>query len=111
MTLDEHGRAIVVGSSDNRFAIARFLLESQVSVSGKVTTPDGRGLRNATVTLTDSLGVRRTATTGSFGLFAFDAVRIGETYVIGVSSKRYRFTARSIQATENLVGIDFTGAE
>lgn len=38
-----------------------------VSVSGQVTTPDGHGLRNATVSITDSQGVRRTVTTSSFG--------------------------------------------
>src|SRR5438445_11661629 len=42
-----------------------------VSVSGKVSTPDGRGLRNAIVTITDSLGVKRTVTTSSFGFYVF----------------------------------------
>jgi|GEM_PF-7040367 len=40
-----------------------------VSVSGRVTTPSGLGLRNASVSITDSLGVRRTVTTTSFWLF------------------------------------------
>src|SRR5258706_3724997 len=38
-----------------------------VSVSGHVFTPDGRGLRNARVVLTDSLNLSQQVTTSSFG--------------------------------------------
>ena len=112
MAMDNAGRAVVVGESEGRFAVARFLLESpKVSVSGHVTTPDGRGLRNATVAITDTAGLTRTVTTGSFGFFTIDSVRSGEIYVIAVSSKRYRFAARTIQVIENLTGVDFVGLE
>jgi Tol biopolymer transport system component len=86
-------------------------LSTEVSVSGRVTTPDGRSLRNAVVTITDSVGVARAATTGSFGIFSFDSVRRGETYLIGVSSKRYRFTPRIIKVDGNLSNIDLVGLE
>ncbi len=86
-------------------------LASEVSISGRVSTPDGRGLRNAVVSITDSLGVRRTATTSSFGLFAFDSVRAGEAYVIGVSSKRYRFASQTIQVNNTLTDVNFVGLE
>src|SRR6266700_3451828 len=45
---------------------------SAISVSGRVTTPDGRGLRNAVVKITDSLGFTRSVTTSSFGFYSFD---------------------------------------
>ncbi len=81
------------------------------TVSGRVLTPDGRGLRNAVVSLIDSQGVRRTATTSSFGLYSFSDVRVGETYTITVSSKRYRFTPRQMLINNNLSNLDFVGLE
>ena len=82
-----------------------------VRVSGRVTTPDGRGLRNAVVTITDSDGIRRTATTSSFGVYAFDEVAAGGIYVVGVAAKRYRFAARVIQVADTLADVDFVGQE
>ena len=82
-----------------------------VAISGRVSTPTGLGLRNAIVSLTDSLGVRRTATTSSFGVYSFDNVRAGETYVISVASKRYRFASRSLEINANLSNVDFVGLE
>ncbi len=82
-----------------------------VSVSGRVTTLDGRSLRNAVAVLTDSFGARRTATTSSFGNFRFDNVATGEAYVIGVSSKRYRFASRNLIVTGSLTDVDFVGLE
>lgn len=82
-----------------------------VSVSGRVTTPDGRGLRNAVVRLTDSHNVTRTVMTGSSGYYTFDSVGAGESYVIGVSSKIYRFSPRLVQVFDSLTGVDFVAAE
>jgi len=79
-----------------------------VEVSGRVLTPDGRGLRNAQVTITDSKGVRRTATTGSFGNYRFEDVEIGSSFVMGVTSTRYRFTQRLVQVFDALTDVDFT---
>jgi hypothetical protein len=81
------------------------------TVSGRVTTPSGLGLRNAVVSIIDSASVRRTATTSSFGLYSFDGVPTAGIYTITVASKRYRFSARSMQIDGNLTGIDFVGLE
>jgi hypothetical protein len=75
-------------------------------VSGRVLTPDDRGLRNAVVTLTDSNGVERYVTTSSFGYYQFDSLTSGATYVIGVESKRYGFEPRLVLMTDNLIDID-----
>ena len=101
-----------IGDSD--FLLTRYMTGTSspsVRVSGRVTTSDGRGLRNATVSITDSTGVRRTATTSSFGLYAFLNVSAGGTYVIGVSSKRYRFASRNMTVNSNLADVDFVGLE
>jgi len=82
-----------------------------VQVSGRVTTPSGLGLRNATVSITNSLGVRRTVTTTSFGFYNFDGVATGQTYTVTVISKRYRFASRSVAINDNFSGLDFMGLE
>ena len=84
---------------------------ADVTVSGRVLTPDGRSLRNAVVSLIDSLGVRRTATTSSFGLYSFASVRAGDTYIITVASKRYRFTPRIMPINSSIANLDFFGLE
>ena len=101
-------RLVVGRGASNRVTV----LESPVvSISGRVTTPTGLGLRNAIVSITDSLGVRQTATTSSFGNYSFASVRKCETYLMGVSSKRYRFASRSVQANDGLTNVDFVGLE
>ena len=82
-----------------------------VRVSGKVTTSDGRGLRNATVTITDQTGVSRTITTSAFGFYSFESLTAGERYTIGVVSRQFRFASRTIEATDSLADVDFTGLE
>jgi hypothetical protein len=76
-----------------------------------VFTPNGQALRNAIVTLTDSQNNWRTATTSSFGTYLFDGIHIGETYVLSVSSKRYRFAPLVMQFTGSQGDVDFVGLE
>jgi hypothetical protein len=82
-----------------------------VEVSGRVLTPDGRGLRNAEVAITDSHGIRRTAITSSFGYYRFEDVEAGKTYLMGVASKRYRFASRTVQVSDTLTEVDFVGGQ
>ena len=84
---------------------------SYVTVSGRVLTSDGRGLRNATVSITDSQGVIRTATTSSFGFFSFPNVTTGGVYTISIGSRLYRFIPRTVQVIDNLTLADFVGLE
>ncbi len=82
-----------------------------VEVSGRVVTPDGRGIRNASVFITDASGARRQATTSSFGIYRFEEVEAGKTYTISVASKQYRFTPRVIQVVDSLTDFDFVGQQ
>ena len=95
------GGTLVVGQADG------------IGVSGRVFTPDGRGLRNATVIATDTFGGRRFATTSSSGNYSFSYVRLGESYTFTVESKRYRFTPRVILIDPFALpmSIDFVGLE
>lgn len=81
------------------------------SISGLVTTPDGRGIRNATVVLTDPAGNRRIVTTSSFGLFSFENVQGGSSYTVAVQSKRYRFASRQLKVAGNVTSINFLALE
>ena len=80
-----------------------------VSISGRVLTPEGRGLMNARVILTDSNGNSRSAATSAFGYFHLADVEAGTTVVLSVSSKRYSFAPQVVSVTEDLTGINFTG--
>lgn len=81
------------------------------TVSGRVLTPQGAGLRNAIVSMTDSRGIKQTATSSSFGTYSFANARVGETYVLTVSSRRFRITPRTVVITGNLTDVDLTGLE
>lgn len=84
---------------------------SMSSISGRVLTPNGTGMLNAKVVLTDQMGTRRIATTSSFGVFAFDNVVPAQAYVVSASSKRYRFAAKSMVVTASLTNLEFWGLQ
>ncbi|MEO7659723.1 MAG: carboxypeptidase-like regulatory domain-containing protein, partial [Pyrinomonadaceae bacterium] len=87
------------------------IVSPSATVSGRVLTPTGLGLRNARVIITDSQGVSRSAVTSSFGFFSFADVATGNTYTISISSKRYRFAARTLQVVNDITLPDFIGLE
>ncbi len=82
-----------------------------IAVSGRILTPDGRGLRNAEVSLIDANGVERTVRTGSFGHYRFDGVAKGDGFTLRVLSRRYTFDARRISASDELTDIDMVGRQ
>ena len=85
---------------------------SNFSVSGRVTTPDGRGLRNASVTITNPQGAMFRVTTSSFGFYSFDAIAsTGGTYTVAVSSRLYRFATQNVVLSSDLTNVDFVGLE
>jgi hypothetical protein len=82
-----------------------------VSVSGRVTSPDGAGVRNAVVTMTDSFGTTWRVNTSSLGYFVFAEIPAGDTYVVNVTSRRYRFTPRLVPVIDPITDLDFVGQE
>jgi hypothetical protein len=83
---------------------------ASVSVSGRVLTASGKGIRNVQITLTDSSGNTRTAISTTSGYYRFDNVTAGGTYIITAKGKRYEFNqpAQVINVTEDIVDINFT---
>jgi hypothetical protein len=63
-----------------------------VTVGGRVTTTDGRGIINVSVMLADANGNVRTTLTVENGYFHFDDVEIGSTYIMTATGKRYTFS-------------------
>lgn len=81
------------------------------ALSGRVLTPAGHPLRNATVSITDTNGVRSTATSSSFGIYSFSDIREDTTYAVSVAARRYRFAPRTITVTSDLANVDLVGLE
>lgn len=111
---DSNGNRTICGSvsSLTKFVLGQpAAVQPFATVSGKVTTPDGRGLRNATVKITDSNNVVRTATTSSFGFYSFDSVATGQSYTMSILSRLYRFSPRVVQVSGDLANVDFVGQE
>jgi hypothetical protein len=80
------------------------------SVSGRVVTDGGIGIRNAAVTVSGSgLARPRTVYTGSFGAYSLDGLSVGQAYAVTVQAKHFRFAkpSRIVSLHEDLTGIDF----
>jgi subtilisin-like proprotein convertase family protein len=79
-------------------------------LGGRVTTADGRPIKNARVTASGGgLAQPVSVLTNQFGKFRFDDLPSGQTYVIEVNSKRYTFTnpTRVINLDQDFFGADF----
>ncbi|MBA3335113.1 MAG: carboxypeptidase regulatory-like domain-containing protein [Acidobacteria bacterium] len=82
------------------------------TISGRITSTNGRGIRNVRIMLVGgSLTEPIYATSMSFGHYQFSEVPTGETYVLQVFSKNYIFDSSSmvINLTEDLTETNFTG--
>ena len=80
------------------------------SINGRVVNASGRGVENATVTMTGgSLTEPISVSTDNTGRYRLPEVPSGETYILNVSSKRYRFSQPTIviSINENLANVNF----
>jgi hypothetical protein len=82
---------------------------ANASISGRALTADGRGIRNASVSIILPGGEVRTVSTGSLGYYTFTDLPAGQAYVLSISAKRYRFEnpTRVITLDDDLTGLDF----
>jgi hypothetical protein len=83
------------------------LTAAEVAVSGRVVSSDGRGIRNARVTITGNDGREISTMTGPAGAFRFDAITAGRTYVIGVASRRFQFESQVVSVSDNISDLTF----
>jgi hypothetical protein len=84
-----------------------------VTVSGKITTANGRGIRNVSVVMTDASGTVRRTTSTMFGHFHFTDVMPGGTYIFSAHAKRFTFNqAMQVRSVvEEISDINFVADE
>lgn len=82
-----------------------------VSVSGRVLTINGQGIRNARVALTDMNGNSVQATTSSLGYFHFSDVEIGENYLLTTHSKGRTFAPQLLTLADEITGLELVALE
>lgn len=80
-------------------------------IGGQVISSTGKPVSGAVVTLTDLGGNARRIRTNVFGKFGFDNINSGETYIIGVTSKQYRFNPQAVNVLENLNNLTITAEQ
>lgn len=81
---------------------------ARVSISGRVTTETGQGIKGVIVQLIDQNNNVRLIRSGTFGHFGFSDVEVGQTYVISLISKRYEFDPMVISPLEDLTDLMIT---
>jgi len=98
------GTSVVVG-----LQLSCLTTAATVTVSGRVTTAQGRGIRNVVITMFDSSGNTRTAISTTFGYYRFEEVAAGETYIFTARGKRFSFeqTTQVHMILEDTNNIDF----
>jgi Carboxypeptidase regulatory-like domain len=77
---------------------------ASATVSGRVFTPTGRGLGNASVVMTNQNGESVRARTNPFGYYRFADIQSGEIYIFSVASKHYQFATQVVNVAEDLDG-------
>lgn len=105
----------ICGSSPtlSPFAIAHVLnpTAANASISGRILSANGRGIAGAVVTIAGSSGSRMRTISSSLGYYRFDELATGQSYVVGVSAKRYTFTPATllISLVDEATNVDFVG--
>lgn len=76
------------------------------SISGRVLTPDGAGIRNTMILLSGEDGIRYSLS-GSFGFFSINDVPTGKNYALDVAHPRFIFAypAEIIKIHSDITGL------
>jgi hypothetical protein len=86
------------------------VVAANASISGRVMTSNGNGIRNAVVSLSGgTLTQPVIVQTGPFGSYSFENLQVGQTYFLQVSAKRFRFSSpsRVITLQDSLEDMNF----
>ncbi|MBV9240515.1 MAG: carboxypeptidase regulatory-like domain-containing protein [Acidobacteria bacterium] len=83
---------------------------ANVSVSGRVLTSSGSGIRNARVTMTDQSGDMFSAVTNAFGYYSLSDVPSGRDYMMSASARGFSFQPRAVSLTDSQSDEDFVAS-
>lgn len=78
---------------------------SLVSVSGQVVTSSKQPVARARVTLSNGEGEAYSALTNGFGYFAIKELPAGQTYIVSIGARGYRFEPQAISVDDDLSGL------
>lgn len=81
---------------------------ASVSISGRVTDANGRGISRATVSVNGSKGAVGTTITNPFGYYRINGIEAGNSYVFEARHKRYSFTPQALSVDADLTDLNFT---
>lgn len=98
------------GRIDASAAVGGTLTAGSVSLSGRVLTATGRALRGAVLVLTDPAGAERFAPVERGGLFRFDDVESGQTYVLSLRSQRFTMDPQVVTLQDSISGLELVAA-
>lgn len=86
---------------------------STVTVSGRIISRTGKVVRDTIVFLADDSGMSRRTISDQNGMFRFEGVETGRTYVLTVRNKSFRFQqpTRVITVTDGINEIEFVTVE
>ncbi len=78
-----------------------------VTISGRILSPNNRGLANVKIMLISSASGLTIATrTNSSGYYRFADIEVGQTYILSANAKQFSFEPRVISVSEDLFDID-----
>jgi hypothetical protein len=104
---NDAAQGLTIGSTNGAVTVAGSTAAG-VSVSGRVSASNGRGLARARVSYTDMEGNVRSALTNSFGYYRLEALAAGQTYVFGVTAKGRQFAPRVMTVNEEVENLNFS---
>ena len=104
---DAHEFAEAVGISRPTATGVLRTLERRGWVERRRNPSDGRGIRGAVISMTDTRGQVRTAVTNPFGYYSFGSVPSGTIYVMRAAARSHTFSTRTVSVAGWLSDIDF----
>ena len=104
----EAGYASPAGTSSANFIISLAPSSALVSVAGRVTDLNGRGIGNVLVRIDDGQGTVAVARTNAFGYYRLQGIAAGNNYVLTASHKSYQFGARPLMVSDSMTDIDLS---
>lgn len=97
---------IKVAKSHSDIACAVAPSAASATLSGRVMDHNGRAISRATISVMDTTGQVRRATTNTFGYYSIKDLTAGQFYVVSASARGFTFSARTVSLNDSVAGFD-----